>query len=155
MDKKNETTSREEISLPKKCQSNYNTEKLNSTENHQENFSRLAGVTAHNFKNHLAETFTKGILLICAEEQIVIDAAGVILLQKFFRKFVALWTGKKSITLEKLHDIFFNIFHKYKHCTQTKDAVLVAGDLACGLCAGTSLLENIFAQVSSDCGKEV
>ena len=98
---------------------------------------------------------TNDIVNFCAVCGVYIDGAGIILLQKFFRKVYAIGQSNKKITLEKLNGIFLDIFHKQKHCTKTKNAVLVAGDIACGMCAGTYEIKNILAQDSCDCGQEV
>ena len=88
------------------------------------------------FSARLSVFMSKHILEFCAIQGIFIDEGGVILLQKFLKKFIYIWRNKKKITLEKLQEIFKRIYHKNKQYSQTKENVLLAGDIAVGLCFG-------------------
>ena len=133
----------------------YSTAKGNSDEKLAVNLPRRLGVTAQIVKENLSAVMAKDIFNICNANYIFIDGAGFKILQKFCRKFYLMLCDKKTITRKALKNLFDRIFYKDKHCTQTKDAVYFAGDIACDWCLTTSI-EIIFdAQENCDNGKEL
>lgn len=90
----------------------------------------------------LSVCMTKDIFELCAIHGIFFDEAGVILLRKFFKKVLSMWQNRKKITVEKLVDIFFDIYHKNKRFTQTKENLLLVGEFAVYLCASIMFIDT-------------
>lgn len=141
MDAKKTATAEKTKNFSNSIQSDYSTKKANFPEK-PENLPCFVDEPEKIFKFQTTAQMTNYLVGIFAGEGVFIDRAGEILLQKFFRKVYAMWQSNKKITLEKMKNTFLDIFHKQKHCTQTQDAVFIAGDIACAVCTEVSLLDQ-------------